>query len=352
MILSLARRTAAPLLVCTSLAAAPVLAAPPADAVVQRQGEDRLVVTWKSAVPVDVLVADRADALPKAARLVSARDGDGSATVTDGARRTFVILRNARTGEITRVAERVLPLEAGSNFRDIGGYPAAGGKHVRWGLIYRSGATPMLTERDRARIAALGLASMVDLRSDEERQLAPSRIDGVPYTAVGYSMGTMGVGGGGINEVYSRMPATFAPQVRQVFARLLRREVPLVYNCSAGQDRTGFTTALVLSALGTPYATIVQDYHLSTKYRRPEYEMPKIDPALYPGNTAAALFGRMQSDPRYAKPNPLLTAEGKPYLDFAFAELQRRWGGVNGYLEHEIGLTPKDIARLRELYTQ
>ena len=57
---------------------------------------------------------------------------------------------------------------------------ASGGKHVRWGMIFRSGATPLLTDADQAAVAKLHLANMVDLRSDEERQLAPSKIYGVP----------------------------------------------------------------------------------------------------------------------------------------------------------------------------
>ena len=253
------------------------------------------------------------------------------------------------------VAERVLPLEAGSNFRDIGGYPAAGGRHVRWGLIYRSGATPMLTPADQARIAALRLTHMVDLRSDEERVIAPTRIDGVPYTAVGYRMADLMAGfqgSGGAGEGYRRMPLLLAPQVRQVFGLLLRGEGPLVYNCSAGQDRTGFMTALILSALGTPYATILEDYHLSTRVRRPEFEMPPITPAQVSANPAAAMFARLQNDPQLSRPQPLMTAGGKAYLDFAFDEMKTRWGGVDGYLAREIGLTRADTARLRALYTR
>jgi protein-tyrosine phosphatase len=48
----------------------------------------------------------------------------------------------------------------------------AGGKHVRWGMIYRSGATPLLTDGDVQTVAGLNLAGVVDLRSSEERQLA------------------------------------------------------------------------------------------------------------------------------------------------------------------------------------
>lgn len=333
----------------------PAMAAPPADAVVERAASDRLMVTWRSDKPVDVLVADRADAPITAAVLVSARDADGRAEVpVTGSARRYVVLRNAATGELVRVAERLVPLEAGSNFRDIGGYPADAGKHVKWGLIYRSGATPLLTAGDRDRVAALGLGNLVDLRSDEERQLAPSRIDGVPYTAVGYSMAQMmGTGTAfAMDQLYARLPMTMAPQLRQIFAKLLRKEGPLAYNCSAGQDRTGFATAVVLSALGTPYPVIVSDYHLSATYRRPEFEMPRLDPAKFPDNPVAAMFARFQDDPRLAKPQPLKTAEGKAFLDFAFAELDRRWGGVDGYLRQELRLSEADIAQLRRDYTE
>lgn len=349
------RRPAGVLLLAWTCLAGPALALPPTNAAVERQAADRVVVTWSADKPVDVLVAPRADAPLAEATLVSARDADGRAEVAaDGTRRIYLLLRNTATGELTRVGERVVPLEAGSNFRDIGGYPAAGGKHVRWGLIYRSGATPLLTPADRARIAGLGLGNMVDLRSDEERQLAPSRIDGVPYTAVGYSMVQMMAPGEAMtmDKVYARLPETMAPQLRQIFAKLLRREGPLAYNCSAGQDRTGFATAAILAALGTPYPVIVEDYHLSTTYRRPQFEMPRLDPAQFPDNPVAAMFARFQTDPRGGTPQPLKTASGQAYLDFAFAELDRRWGGVDGYLRQAIGLTDADIAQLRRDYTE
>jgi protein-tyrosine phosphatase len=349
------RRLVQALLAGSALAAAPALAVAPADPSVVRQDAGRVTVSWSAQGPVDVLVADRADAPATAGRLVSARDGDGKAIIEMAdAKRGYVLLRDVRSGDITRVAERVLPLEGGSNFRDIGGYPAGNGRHVRWGLIYRSGATPLITATDQSRIAALGLKAMFDLRSNEERVLAPARVNGVPYTAIGYSMTTLMAGPNvtdGMDTVYRRLPEMFAPHLRQIFAQLLRGEGPVAYNCSAGQDRTGFATAIVLSALGTPYPTIVADYHLSTTYRRPEFEMPRLDAATQASNPAAAFFGRYQTDPRYLVPQPLKTAEGKAYLDSAFAEMGDKWGGVDGYLRKEIGLTERDIARLRTLYT-
>ena len=151
-----------------------------------------------------------------------------------------------------------------------------------------------------------------------------------------------------MEPVYRNLPKAMAPQLKQVFAKLLRDEGPLVYNCSAGQDRTGFVTAMILTALGTPRDVILADYHLSTRYRHPENEMPKLDPSLTASNPVAALFAGYQSDPQ---PNPLFTADDKPFLSFAFAEIEAKWGSVDAYLKAEVDITPAAIAKLRVRYT-
>lgn len=325
---------------------------------VERTG-DRLVVTWSDTAPVDVYLADSASAGVADARRVSAADRDGRFEIAPApAARPYVLLKDTRDGAVTRVAERALPLVQGSNFRDLGGYPAADGRHVRWGRIYRSGATPLLTEADVAQVQALGLKDLVDLRSSEERALAPTRIEGVRYSAVGYSMSRISaqVGAPGdmtrLHNVYREFPTLLAPQLKILFRTLLAGEGAVAYNCSAGQDRTGFATAMVLSALGVPRATILADYHLSTTYRRPEFEMPKLDPALQPDNPAVAFFARFQGDPRARTPKPLYDAEGHALLEAAFAEVESRWGSVDAYLDKELGIGPADVARLRAMYLE
>jgi protein-tyrosine phosphatase len=250
--------------------------------------------------------------------------------------------------------ERLVALDHGSNFRDIGGYAAQDGKHVRWGMIYRSAATPLLTPADVARLKALGLANLVDLRSDEERLLAPTRLDGIPYSAVGYSMATMMSPSGGFDMkgIYRNFPTLLAPQLRIIFRDLIRTREPIAYNCSAGQDRTGFATAMILSALGVPRDVIYQDYLLSTGYRHPEYELPHIDPALAATSPVASFLAKMQQDPRYAKPNPLYGADKVPFLTYSFDEIDTKWGSVDNYLRQEVGLTAQDLERLRTLYLE
>jgi protein-tyrosine phosphatase len=326
---------------------------------VERQPTGDLSIQWTDSDPVDLFVTDNPAAAIAQAKLLSGSDRDGQYSLpAAGTERRYFLLRDARSKQIVTVAERLLPLERGSNFRDIGGYPAAGGKHVRWGLIYRSGASALLTDADVRQVQGLKLSQMVDLRSSEERVLAPTRIDGVPYMAVGYSMGAMIKPTGGNAEIknggtiYRNFPTFLAPQLRIIFGDLLANKGPIAYNCSAGQDRTGFATAMILSALGTPRDVILQDYHLSTQYRRPANEMPKINLAAHPDDPAAALFAKYQSDPRGNIAQPLKEADGTPFLASAFEEIDKRWGSVDGYLEKEIGLNKIDIANLHRIYLQ
>jgi protein-tyrosine phosphatase len=336
------------------LVASPALAL--TNPVAERTSPTSLDIRWTGNNPVDVLVSDNADAAPDAATVVSRADKDGHHSIEAGIRdRRYILLRDTKTGETLRVAERLVPLEQGSNFRDIGGYPAADGRHVRWGRLYRSGGQPLLTDDDVAEIQSLGLKNMVDLRSMEERQLAPSRVTGVPYTAIGYSMRALmpasaaPIQNGG--TVYRNFPTLLAPQLRLIVDRLLADDAPLAYNCSAGQDRTGFVTAMLLSALGVPRDVILADYHLSTALRRPENEMAKITPEAAAANPVAAMFARYQT-PAAAKPTPLKDADGRAFLEAAFDEIETRYGSVDAYLEKAAGLTPAARALLRAKYLE
>ena len=255
-----------------------------ADVKVERLAADKVAIAWTGSAAVDVYMADKPDAGINGAKLVADDNKKGrvEVSVSPTARPYFYIV-DSRDGAVSEVAERVLLLEQGSNFRDLGGYPAAGGKHVCWGMVFRSGGIPVLSDADLARIKLLKLTDMVDLRSSEERVVAPTRIEDVTYTAVGYSMqrlmGTqVKVDTANLGRTYRTMPALLAPQMRALFGKLVEDGTTVVYNCSAGQDRTGFATALLLSALGVPRgrpsatsssATIISRRPIAVRSSRP-----------------------------------------------------------------------------------
>ena len=324
----------------------------------ERAAADKVVISWTDAAPVDVYMSDRPDAALRDAKLVSQANSSGHFEAAAGAARPYFLLKDTKDATTVRVAERVLPLEQGSNFRDLGGYTAAGGKHVRWGMLYRSGGTPLLSDADVAHVQSLGLKDLIDLRSSEERVLAPTRLDGIRYTAIGYSMPLLTGGKAAptsmsqVGDSYRNFPTMLAPQVRELFRTLLAAEGPIAYNCSAGQDRTGFASALVLTVLGVPKDVVLADYHLSTVYRHPEFELPKIDATGKPENSAAFFFASLQKDGRLSTPQPLYDANHRALLEYAFDDMQSRWGGVEGYLAKEAGVSAADIAKLRKIYLE
>jgi protein-tyrosine phosphatase len=348
--MSLAMKNSALLSLALLLVGTP-LSARVSDPAVERDAQGQWHLQWQDPNPVDVYRIAAPGTAAAAPQLVASGASGQVALAAAEHQRGWFLLKDRRDGTQASVAERLLPLEQGSNFRDLGGYAGWGGKHVRWGMLYRSGATPLLTPGDLAQIQALNLQQMVDLRSSEERVLAPTRIAGVPYGAVGYSFQALMNGGSfDMQTLYRGFPELLKPQLKMIFADLLRGDVPIAYNCSAGQDRTGFASAMILSALGVPRATILADYLLSTQYRHPEFEMPPIDPAQHPGDPVAQMFAPGAGKVR--KPGPLYGADGQPYLTFSFAEIDRRWGSTDGYLKSELGLGPVELAILRQRYLQ
>jgi protein-tyrosine phosphatase len=148
--------------------------------------------------------------------------------------------------------------------------------------------------------------------------------------------------------LYRSWLTLLAPQFRVAFRELSKTRGAVALNCTAGQDRTGVAAALILSALGVPRVTILEDYHLSTTFRRPENEMPEFDPAKFPNNRAAV----PSAQTRLAKPQPLLGPTGRAHLEEAFDEIDKRWGSVEAYLSQELGVGPRELEQLRARYLE
>ena len=313
---------------------------------VERVDAAHLIVTWSSDVPVTVYWEPRADSDREHGSLLASENHDGRLWVTlkgnQLTQRPYFLLGD-RGDRPVRVAERVLPLERGSNTRDVGGYATADGRHVKWGLIYRSGATPVVTDRDVAYLRSLGWVDMIDLRSAQERRLAPTRLggDGVRLLTSDYSYATL-------PDNYLGLLEVLKPQLRLLFQELRLRHVPLSYNCTAGQDRTGIATALVLSALGVPRDQILADYHLSTIHRHPENEAPPMTPAQVRDDPLAAVLAGV----RQSRPDPLYSPQGRSYLAELFDGIDARWGSVDGYLAEVLGVGSPQLAELRANYLE
>lgn len=325
---------------------------------VQRITTANVVLTWEDKDKVEVYLLEHPDAPLDKAALVASHQGNGSITLTvpTDARKYFRI-KDHGDQSITTVAERLLQLEQGSNFRDVGGYEGAGGKKIRWGRIYRSGALPMLSQNDYTLLKGLDITSIVDLRSLEEREVAATELDdrtGALFLSNDYSLKPLmrNFGAGNGENVYVGMEKMLKPQYRAIFARLLANDGAVMYHCSAGQDRTGIASALVLSALGVDRDTILKDYHLSTPSRRPQWELPLLNPADHPGNPIVQYYAEAAKKPGGAVAEPLYSKSGVSHLVQFFAHIDKEYGSVEGYLAKELGVGPAEILTLQSLYLE
>ncbi len=335
----------------------------PVAASAHRRDDQSVRITWSGLRGgVRVLASSDPDAPPALmAELASRARGGALVAPIDISPRPYFLLQD-RDGQTVRTAERLLPLQGGRNFRDLGGYAAEQGGQVRWGRIYRSGVMTGLTEQDLAYLGNLGIRAICDLRSPQERESEPHPFAGPSapnIAAFDYEMDSAGFGAlfaartreeamAAFSASYVRMPDMLAEHFADLFARLAQGDTPLTINCSAGKDRTGMASALILSLLGVDRETIIADYALSEVYMPPQRYLAMMrDPNAESSMSTEqrTMFSRMPEE-------VLLVIMGTPapVMRDALAQIDASYGGPIAMVKDRFGLTDGDIAYLRELY--
>lgn len=230
---------------------------------------------------------------------------------------------------------RRLELEGVFNLRDVGGYPAVGGRTTRWRALLRSDALHRLDPAGGAVLAGLGLNTVVDLRTEAEADIAPSALDGLTNRTTHISLlaGDLAALPLELDAIYRYMIEECGDAIGAAIKALSESgSLPALVHCSAGKDRTGIVVALVLAVLGVPDEVIAADYELSAAYLDAG-QTPAI--AQLQANTG---LGSELTGPLLSSPAPLM-------LD-VLAWARAGDGSVDGYLlDH--GLTRADLERLR-----
>jgi protein-tyrosine phosphatase len=237
----------------------------------------------------------------------------------------------------------VVPLEGGSNFRDLGGYRTEEGRTVRRNAVFRSAHLGGLTDADRAALARLGVRTIVDLRGVSEAAETPHLVDGLSCRIVGAHIeprlneklraaidqgtATPFLAMQFLTDHYRDYPRRCAPGFRTLFATLSDgQHRPLVFHCTAGKDRTGFASALLLTLLGVPWETVLEDYlHTNVVWTGHIGRYPELDI-----DTRAAIIEAR-----------------RPYLEAAFEVVRADYGSPEAFADKALGLDAAARERLR-----
>jgi protein-tyrosine phosphatase len=170
--------------------------------------------------------------------------------------------------------ERLIRLEGAHNVRDLGGYARADGGTTRWRSLLRADGLQGLTTTDVATLLDLGLVTVVDLRSNVELARDPSafaRHASVDYRHIPLFDSLAPVdqilassAGFGLAERYASAADQCGPALGRVATTVAEAgEGVVLFNCTAGKDRTGIVAAMFLSLAGVADDDIVADYALT-----------------------------------------------------------------------------------------
>ncbi|MCH7407855.1 tyrosine-protein phosphatase [Belliella sp. DSM 111904] len=254
---------------------------------------------------------------------------------------------------ITAFGQKHAGIEKSPNFRELGGIAVNENEKIKEGIIYRSGSFSELENSDAQTFKATGIKTIVDFRSsfeiDKEPDYLPEELD---ITWINAPIGNLNPAMLGkftqvlmspdfdekaveqlmidINVGFIENASDFKP----LFDELLETENPLLFHCSAGKDRTGLASSLLLHALGADWDTIMVDFMRSNDAVA---KLDKSKPNAYgiPQDRLDMLMG--------VKPS---------YLESAWDKAVQKYGTMDNLLSQELGIGEDEKKILRSKYLE
>ena len=249
---------------------------------------------------------------------------------------------------INDYTERHYPFEGCFNFRDIGGYLNNEGKKVKKGLYFRTGRQDRMSDKDLSKLSDLKISTQIDLRKPDEvldQGRGPLEAMGAIYINIsvipegGSDTLNKLVGDTGISGKRYLGYLEFGPTSWLRLFGILAEEsnLPVLLHCTAGKDRTGVSTAFLLSVLGVSRDVIEADYlltNLDTERQADFIETTVGYPEGYDREKMITIAGVPQD-------------AMKDFLD----GVESKWGSVVEYLE-KIGITRDQMNKIRDNFLE
>jgi protein-tyrosine phosphatase len=240
-------------------------------------------------------------------------------------------------------ATRSIVFRSLANFRDLGGLPTGNGHVIRRGCLFRSASLHMATDHAAAQLDRLGIVSVLDLRTDHERERWPAHGAWTPRSVSHVPM---------LHKTWDRNDLDDYPDAGQFLASRYFNMLtdatveianaihliadaptsPAVFHCSAGKDRTGVLAAIVLGLLGVDDDSIADDYELTAA------AMPDVRRLFVDSEPTDASAMVNQPAAFLAVPRDAMT--------MLLQRVRAEWGSMVGYV-HSIGVDRDVVAGLR-----
>lgn len=257
---------------------------------------------------------------------------------------------------------QLLPIQKGSNFRQLTGYVNREHLTIKPHKLIRSGHLGQLTDDDVKFLEDYGVVYNMDFRTDHEITAMPDRVlrdadyiknpvfsEEVAKNAVR----TVDIAKNKIDDPkfgYKHLISCYHDIIlndhprqayRTFFDYLLKNDQDnqaILYHCSEGKDRTGMATIFLLSALDFDEDTIKKDYLLTN---------PATTAYL---NSCLAVAHENDADEATIEAITDLATVRSDYVDYAFNLINEKYGDMPTFLEEVLDLTPQKIAKLKAIY--
>lgn len=248
------------------------------------------------------------------------------------------------------------------NLRDMGGYKTANGATVTGGLVYRANQFYNISAGDMLKIEKLNLKNVFDLRTSAEKNTSPDELPAgvnniwldvladVPASGPANltalltepKQANIELGDGKVEALFKQAyrNCISLPSAKTAYRKLFlslgdKNQLPALFHCTTGKDRTGWAAAALLTLLGVPRDVVMQDYLRSNEYILPMYDS-LIQKFVDEGGSKSiplAIFGVKEE-----------------YLNAAFDELNTKYESIENYFSEALGITAEQQNALRNLY--
>ena len=252
------------------------------------------------------------------------------------------------------VANRLVDFEKVTNFRDLGGIKTQDGRMVKWGRIFRSGNLSGLKKNEFDKFKDLDIPTVYDLRTSHEidgkEDRLPVETKYIHAPTVKDNEGQIAqlrakVIAGKISEMEAReQTAAFykdavsvnVGSLRDIIGQIARSEQPVLYHCSAGKDRTGIVSALILSILNVDRKTIMDEYLMSNYYRR-----KKTEKLLGKARLAKIIKPRMN-----LKAIEVFMTVDAEFMNAVFEVIDKEYGGTDKFIKNQLQINQETRNRI------